>query len=196
MRRADFDVWAGAEDRVLRRLTAEAEFAVPGSGPVQVALEIELSDVGRPQQIERPGKVSEELPSGEFGAFMRTVLQGSAAATGADPQALSAGLSAGNEPQRLQRALRDHRKVVLLFVNARGLDDQIVEESLRAVDRDTKALTLTDSVQNVDRYGSLVESLGVSQTPSIVLVDRNGKARLVEGYVDAESLVQVVADAR
>ena len=62
--------------------------------------------------------------------------------------------------------------------------------------RDTKALTLTDSVLNADRYGSLVESLGVTQTPSIVLIDRNGKARLVEGYVDAESLVQVIADAR
>jgi hypothetical protein len=29
-----------------------------------------------------------------------------------------------------------------------------------------------------------------------VLIDRNGKASLVEGYVDTESLVQVVADAR
>ena len=54
---------------------------------------------------------------------------------------------------------------------------------------------LTDSVLNADRYGSLVEDLGVTRPP-IVLIDRNGKARLVEGYVDAESLVQVVADAR
>ncbi len=43
---------------------------------------------------------------------------------------------AGNQPQRLQRALRDHRKVVLLFLNTRGLDDRIVEDSLGAVRRE------------------------------------------------------------
>jgi hypothetical protein len=127
---------------------------------------------------------------------MRTALQGVSSASRGDARAVSAGLSTNDNPQKLQRALRDERKVVLLFVNARGLDDKIVEGSLRAVRRDTKALTLTDSVLNVDRYGSLVENLGVTQTPSIVLIDRNGKARLVEGYVDTESLVQVVADAR
>ena len=182
VKRADFDVWAGVEDRILRRMTADAEFAVPGSEPVQVALEIELSEVGRPQRIDPPAKVSQDLPAGEFGALVRTVLGDSA--------------PAGNQPQRLQRALRDNRKVVLLFLNTRGLDDRIVEDSLGAVRRETRALTLTDSVDNADRYGSLVESLGVSQTPSIVVIDRDGKARLVEGYVDAESLVQVVADAR
>ncbi len=196
VKRADFDVWVGTKDHVLRRLTADLAFSLPGSGGAALALEVELSDVGRPQRIERPAEVSKQLPGGQFGAIMRTLLQRSSAATGGDPGAVSAGLRAGNNPQRLQRALREHRKVVLLFTNARGLDDRIVERSLRAVSRDTRALTLTDAVTSVDRYGSLVENLGVSQTPSIVLIDRNGKARLVEGYVDAESLVQVVADAR
>jgi hypothetical protein len=196
VKRADFDVWVGTKDRVLRRLTADVEFSLPGSGVAALSLEVELSDVGRPQRIERPAEVSKQLPGGQYGAFMRTLLQSSSAATGGDPGVVSAGLRAGNNPQKLQRALREHRKVVLLFTNARGLDDRIVERSLRAVRRDTKALTLTDAVSSVDRYGSLVENLGVSQTPSIVLIDRNGKARLVEGYVDGESLVQVVADAR
>lgn len=196
VKRADFDVWVGTEDRVLRRLTADVELAVPGSGPVELALDLELSDVGRPQQIEPPAEVSEQLPGGEFGVFMRTLLEGSSVATGGDPAAVSARLDSGNNPRKLQRALREHRKVVLLFTNSRGLDDRIVERSLDSVREDTRALVLADEVVNVDRYGSLVESLGVSQTPSIVLIDRNGKARLVEGYVDAGSLVQVVTDAR
>ncbi|MEA2178630.1 MAG: hypothetical protein QOG77_1927, partial [Solirubrobacteraceae bacterium] len=49
---------------------------------------------------------------------------------------------------------------------------------------------------NVDRYGRLLENLGVSQAPAIVVIGRSGKARLVEGYVDGPSLAQVVADAR
>ena len=162
--RADFELWVGTKDRVLRRLTAAVEFAVAGSVR-RVALDVELSDVGRPQQIERPAKVIEELPGGEFGAFMRTALQSVSSASGGDARAVSDGLRTDNNPQKLQRALRDKRKVVLLFVNARGLDDKIVEGSLRAVRRDTKALTLTDSVLNADRYGSLVESVGVTQTP-------------------------------
>ena len=63
-------------------------------------------------------------------------------------------------------------------------------------DRQTKALVLSDDVRNAKRYGKLVEDLGVTQAPAIVIVDRGGKARLIEGFVDAESLVQDVADAR
>ena len=46
---------------------------------------------------------------------------------------------------------------------------------MRELDRDTKnVVVLTDHVGNVDRYGSLVEDLGVNQAPSIVVVDRGG----------------------
>jgi thioredoxin-related protein len=55
---------------------------------------------------------------------------------------------------------------------------------------------LTDDVAAVERYGKLVEDIGVSQTPSIVIIDRTGHARLLEGYVDSDSLTQAVADAR
>jgi thioredoxin-related protein len=48
----------------------------------------------------------------------------------------------------------------------------------------------------VDRYGKLVQDLGVSETPSIVIIDSSGKARLIEGYVDSDTLTQAVADAR
>jgi hypothetical protein len=57
-------------------------------------------------------------------------------------------------------------------------------------------VVLTDDVANVRRYGSLVENLGVSQTPAVVVIGRRGEASLVEGFVDAGSLAQVVADAR
>ena len=92
--------------------------------------------------------------------------------------------------------MRDHKKVVILFRNPRGLDDRAMASVMRDVDRRTKALVLTDDVDAVDRYGKLVEDLGVSQTPSIVIIDRSGKARLIEGYVDSDTLTQAVADAR
>ena len=67
---------------------------------------------------------------------------------------------------------------------------------MRSVDQRTKALVLTDDVAAVERYGKLVEDVGVSQTPSIVIIDRSGRARLIEGYVDSDTLTQAVSDAR
>jgi hypothetical protein len=86
---------------------------------------------------------------------------------------------------------------VIFFENPRGLDDQAVDVSVRALKREAgKVVVLTDHVGNVDEYGSMVEDLGVNQTPAVVVIDSRGSARLIEGYVDRESLVQVVADAR
>ena len=99
-------------------------------------------------------------------------------------------------PGRAARAVRKHKKVVILFRNPRGLDDKAMSPVLRDVNRRTQALVLSDDVAAVDRYGQLVEDLGVSQTPSIVIIDRKGKARLIEGYVDSNTLTQAVSDAR
>jgi hypothetical protein len=85
---------------------------------------------------------------------------------------------------------------VILFRNSRGLDDRAMAAVVREVDRRTKALVLTDHVDTVERYGKIVEDLGVSQTPSVVIIDRSGRAQLIEGYVDSDTLTQAVADAR
>ena len=85
---------------------------------------------------------------------------------------------------------------MILFRNARGLDDRAMAAVMRSVDRRTKAVVLTDDVAAVERYGKLVEDLGVSQTPSIVIIDQSGHARLLEGFTDADTLTQAVADAR
>ena len=98
---------------------------------------------------------------------------------------------------KAERAVADHKKVVILFENPRALDDKAVADSVRSLDRKTKnVVVLTDDVRNVDNYGKLLENLGVTQAPAIVVIGRSGKAQLVEGYVDGTSLVQVVADAR
>jgi hypothetical protein len=92
--------------------------------------------------------------------------------------------------------VKKHRKVVIFFRTPRGLDDRAMGPVLRAVDGRTQALVLTDHVDAVERYGKLVEDLGVSQTPSVVIIDTQGEAQLLEGYVDSNTLIQTVADAR
>ena len=153
-----------------------------------------LSDINKPQQIKAPAHVRAGVPSGSAGLFADSLVRTINGATGTKTASLEA-LTSPN-PARAARAVRDHKKVVILFTNQRGLDDRAMSPVIRDVDRRTKALVLTDPVDAVDRYGKLVQDLGVSETPSIVIIDSSGKARLIEGYVDSDTLTQAVADAR
>ena len=166
--------------------------------PSTASLELNLTDVGEPQTIEAPAKVVHAASRAARSATScARLLESSAAAAGGDPSLIRAGLEGVQQPAEAQEgALRQNRKVVLFFANPRGLDDRAVETSVRSVKRETKAVVLTDHVVNVGRYGDLVENLGVNQAPAVVVIDTDGKARLIEGYVDGPSLVQVVTDAR
>jgi hypothetical protein len=188
--RAELDVWVGS-DQVLRRLTARVGLDAPRSG---VDLEVDLTGVNEPQNIQAPANVRVGLPGGEFGELVQGFTTGVSGVTGEQP--LSAAALATDNPRKAARAVRSGRRVVILFRNPRGLDDQAVARSLRAVERDSNAVVLTDHVDAVERYGKLVEDLGVSQTPSVVLIDRTGEARLIEGFIDTSSLTQAVADTR
>ena len=197
--RAEFDAWVGS-DRILRRLTAELAFHAPkrrGSGrPTRSSVDfaLNLSGVNKAQNIEAPAKTLDGLPGGRFGRFVEGFASGLSGLGGGEPLSLAA-LSTVN-PKKAARAVRAGKKVVIFFRNPRGLDDRAVARSVRSLRRNSKAVVLTDHVDAVERYGKLVEDLGVSQTPSLVLIDSTGDARLIEGYIDSNSLAQAVADAR
>lgn len=186
---ATLDAWVGTEDKIIRRVSADV-----GVAGATVKVDFRLSEVNDPQTIDAPAKVSDTLPAGLLGGATPAFTQGLSLATGAPPKALE--LPANDNPQRLNRAVAGHHEVVLFFHQQQGLDDQATAESVRALARRSHVLVLSDDVRNADRYGKMVEDLGVTQAPSIVIVDRAGKARLIEGYVDADSLVQEVSDAR
>jgi hypothetical protein len=190
VKRGELDAWVGKDDHILRRLSAKLVFA--GRAPVQ--LDLRLSQVNEPQQIQAPLHVRAGAPAGTLGTLAQGIAGRIGGVTGDKNVSLSV-LTSPN-PGRAARAVRDHKQVVILFRNSRGLDDRAMTSVMRDVDRRTKALVLTDEVDAVDRYGKLVEDLGVSQTPSVVIIDRSGKAQLIEGYVDSDTLTQAVADAR
>jgi hypothetical protein len=189
VKRANFDVWVGKDD-VVRRLSAGA--FLPHR--VSFALDLRLSDVNKPQTIQAPAHVRAGAPGGSASVFADAMVRAVNGVTGTQTASLEA-LSSPN-PARAARAVHQHKKVVIVFTNQRGLDDRAMGPVIRDVDRRTKALVLTDPVDAVDRYGKLVQDLGVSETPSIVIIDSSGKAKLLEGYVDSDTLTQAVADTR
>ena len=187
---AEFDAWIGTNDRVVRRVTLDVEFAERG----EMSFDLELTGVNEPQDIEAPANVSQGMPGGTFGQFAQGLMVGVSGVSGGQPLSLAA-LNSPN-PRKAARAVADGKKVVILFQNPDGLDDREMRKVVRELDARTQAVVLTDHVDAVDRYGSMVEDLGVSQTPAVVLIDRTGEARLIEGYVDTDTLAQAVADAR
>ncbi len=187
--RAELDVWVGSDDKLVRKVEAE----VTGKGE-SLRLQLQLSEVNDPQTVEAPDKVSDVLPANVLGGATPAFSSGLSLATGVDPQAIE--LPTNDKPRRLARAVADHRMALILFIQPRGLDDQATARAVREVAGKTKALVLTDDVRNTKRYGKLVEDLGVNQAPAVVIVDRDGKAHLIEGFVDRETLIQELSDAR
>jgi hypothetical protein len=193
VKKAELNAWVGADDGILRRLAVVLAVVDDGERGA-VALDVKLTGVNEPQDIEAPANVAPGRPGGELGELAETFVAGVSSADGSEPASLAA-LTTRN-PQRAARAVKAGKKVVIFFHNPKGLDDQAMKRVVRAVDGRTKALVLTDHVDAVERYGKLVEDLGVAQTPAVVLIDSTGDARLIEGYVDTDTLAQAVADAR
>jgi hypothetical protein len=187
---AEFAAWIGTSDRVVRRLQADVVFA--GAG--ELSLDVELSGVNEPQEIQAPADVLRGMPGGLYGQFAHGLITGLSGMGSGQP--LSAAALTSPNPGRAARAVAAGKKVVILFQNPDGLDDREMRSVVRQLDARTRAVVLVDHVDAVDRYGSMVEDLGISQTPAVVLIDRTGQARLIEGYVDTDTLAQAVADAR
>ena len=99
-------------------------------------------------------------------------------------------------PRRVAAALARRQVVVLFFYQRGAADDGATARAVAGLRGRQGIAVFSDSVARVARYRRLVEGTGLAQAPAVVVIDRDRKAGLVEGFVDAETLAQVVADAR
>jgi hypothetical protein len=113
-----------------------------------------------------------------------------AAKLGVDPAALA------TLPRGLRNALDDRKIVVLGFFNRAALDDRQTKKQLKKVHRfHNRVYVRAASLQAVQRYQVITRGVDVSQTPSIVVIDRDLKAQLLTGYVDHVRVEQAIVDA-
>jgi hypothetical protein len=110
--------------------------------------------------------------------------------------AVRKGEDAGNSvglPIDVARALaRD--KTVVLFFSQGASDDDATSKSVRSLRGNRRVAVFSEDIDKLPNYRRIVDGLGVSAAPSIVIVGGDLKARLLEGYVDAGSLRQHVTD--
>jgi hypothetical protein len=99
-------------------------------------------------------------------------------------------------PLRVKRALDAHKVVAILFWNRHGVDDRSVKASLDSLPHSSRVATFSDRVKNISRYTRITAAANVSTTPSLVIVNRNGQAEVVSGYIDRETLEQYIRNAK
>jgi hypothetical protein len=99
-------------------------------------------------------------------------------------------------PAGVARALDAQRVVVLFFYEPAGADDQATRAAVRAVrSAGSRVRLFSDTVAHISNYRRVVGTLGISQTPAMVVIDKNRNARLFEGFLDAGTIRQSVRDA-
>jgi hypothetical protein len=104
----------------------------------------------------------------------------------------SSGLA---KPAAVSRAIAKRRVVVLAFFQP-GADDHATAAAVAGVRGERGVAVFTDRIGNVGHYGPIVEAVGIDQAPAVVIVDSHRRARLIQGYVDPETLAQEVRDVR
>ena len=113
--------------------------------------------------------------------------------TPAQPKVVaSAGL-----PRAVAQALDANKVVVLFFYEPAGADDQATRAAVRTARSEGggRVRVFQDVVAHISDYRRVVGSLGISQTPAMVIIDRKRTARILEGYLDSGTIKQSVRDA-
>jgi hypothetical protein len=76
-------------------------------------------------------------------------------------------------------------------------DDRQVRRELAKTNRyDGTVVATTTSLGKLSRFNAVIGDIGVTQTPSVVVVDRNRKAVVLTGFVERNAINQAIADAR
>jgi hypothetical protein len=95
----------------------------------------------------------------------------------------------------LLRALDRKDTVVLLFWNRRGSDDRAVRRAVRATARHHGHVVVKAApVAQVARYGAITSGVQVLQSPTVLVIGPDRKARAVTGFTTKAELDQVVSD--
>ncbi len=102
-------------------------------------------------------------------------------------------------PRDVASALNSGKVVVLFFYEPAASDDQATRAAVRAVRQaaggSPGVRLFQDVVARISDYRRVVGSLGISQSPAMVVIDRDRKAELLQGYLDSGTIRQTVRDA-
>jgi hypothetical protein len=117
---------------------------------------------------------------------------------GAAPKATAkpkAKAATGDASAPLLRALDRKHAVVLVFWNRRGSDDRAVRRAVAQVDRHHgKVVVKAAPITAVGRYQAITRGALVLQSPTVLVIGPDRKARAIVGFTTTGELDQAVGD--
>lgn len=212
-------VFMGAWMTVLKPKTGE-DVPLPTAASVAAPPTAASGQPGAPPALTKPGQVAAEAQkaadtagqaasarAGEAPASAPAGSSSSASKPGvtpvtggvAPPAATEADRKAVKDaalPKAVAKAIAGKKTLVLFFWNSKAADDRAVRKALKGVDRHRgKVAVHVASIKDISRYAPITRGVDVSQSPSIVVVDKRLQAELLTGYVDRVSINQAISDA-
>jgi hypothetical protein len=96
----------------------------------------------------------------------------------------------------VEAQLAKGRTVVILFWDAKGADDQSVHSAVRSL-RSQHSLNIDTqeaSAGQVASFGSITRGLQIYGTPTLLIVDKQGRAKTLTGLQDAYAISQAIRE--
>jgi hypothetical protein len=99
-------------------------------------------------------------------------------------------------PKPVKTAIDKNKVVVLLIWDPRASVDKNVKSAVDGLSRrGGKVAVFTDKPENVARYTPITGPVDLTQTPTLIVVNRDEVARKATGYLDPTTVDQYVVDA-
>ena len=100
-------------------------------------------------------------------------------------------------PADVARALGKRHIIVLFFFRPGAADDSATKHSVAAVRHASRKVSVFSApLSKLSDYRRLISGLDISSAPATVVVGRDRRARVLEGFLDGGTLKQEVQDTK
>ena len=154
------------------------------------------------ESVTPPAQPAKPAPAKKAPAAKRAEARQSAAAAPKRPKAAVTPRKpklAPDVPAQVQRAadaLAKDQVVVFFFSDPGAADDTGTRVSMREIEGMNGVAVFKAGLDDIGAYRPMLAQLEISQVPATAIVRPGKRAVLIQGYVDAGTLRQNVADAR
>ena len=112
------------------------------------------------------------------------------------PEAAKKAATSADPAAPLLTALGRKHTVVLLFWNAKGSDDRAVRRAVSGIDRrHGRVVVRAVPVAKIGRYEAITAGAQVMQSPTVLVIGADHKAKAIAGFTTTAELDQAAADA-
>jgi hypothetical protein len=184
--------------------SSPASATAPGQTGLQSAIDKANNAVGVSKQSATQHEQAAAAASGDSSAAApgataaKTQAAGSAAAkpaAAANTAKLLPKLDTGDRSGPILRDLASNKVVVALFYNPSGADDNAALHAVRAANRHNgRVVVHSIPIKDVGNYNALTTGVQVLESPTVLVIGPDHKARTIVGYTEVKEIDQTVGD--